>query len=582
MTQTRPVPDIPGAHRAHLFEAHRPEPTASDILQAAHAEAADLLAGTRREAQTLRREAATAAAQAEADADGADRRRLVADLHTQQAHQAAREQGEAAVAALVQAREAAEEILTDARILAAGLRQAADADAAKAAEAHSAAVEIALQIREQAQDQAKEVHAAAEDLLSQAEAKTREAEALRAAADAETGISRRQAKLDLEEERAARTAEIDAEFAQAREAAADALADLKKRREVLAGELERMRKAAETEARRLAESAKADGEKDRQRLLGEAAETVRAAEHQRRTAEAMLAKARAIKARRTSWSARARGAGRWFWRTVPWVGLGSAVGLAAQGEYELAVLVGIDQRAAPLLPVAIDVYAVTAFRRKKDVPWALGIMAAANIAAHLATPHASGPKQLIVGVVLVFVTVVWRVHNLIDHHDDDPHDHGPHDGEGVDGDPVEDTTGDEPHPLTSGGRGGTRPALTAGDPSGSASGGPSAVGTGSASGTPALGAGGNPSGTATGNAAATGAATATGNRQRQRLRVQKKTGNSAAGSGGREELRDEVRDRITALITAGEVPSPTALGREYDADPEWVRNQIRAVRKSTG
>ena len=67
---------------------------------------------------------------------------------------------------------------------------------------------------------------------------------------------------------------------------------------------------------------------------------------------------------------------------------------------------------------------------------------------------------------------------------------------------------------------------------------------------------------------------------RRTRRTAKKSGSRSRAGAGRDELRDQVRERITALIADGKTPSPTALGREYDADPEWVRNQIRAVRKT--
>ena len=35
-----------------------------------------------------------------------------------------------------------------------------------------------------------------------------------------------------------------------------------------------------------------------------------------------------------------------------------------------------------------------------------------------------------------------------------------------------------------------------------------------------------------------------------------------------------------ALLADGHTPSPTELGREFGADAEWVRNQIRAVKKN--
>ncbi len=72
-------------------------------------------------------------------------------------------------------------------------------------------------------------------------------------------------------------------------------------------------------------------------------------------------------------------------------------------------------------------------------------------------------------------------------------------------------------------------------------------------------------------------------RQRQRRtgrRASRGSGDRTSRGTGREELRDAVRERITALLADGQTPSPTELGREFKADAEWVRNQIRAVKKT--
>ncbi|MEU7687948.1 hypothetical protein AB0B67_41750, partial [Streptomyces spectabilis] len=111
-----------------------------------------------------------------------------------------------------------------------------------------------------------------------------------------------------------------------------------------------------------------------------------------------------------------------------WIALAAGIGLAASGEYELARMVGIHPYVAPLLPVSIDVYCVTAFRTRKDIGAALALMASANVVfhlseqAHLVPAGHSAPWWLTTFVVLIFVAVIWRVHSLM--HDAGTDGHG--------------------------------------------------------------------------------------------------------------------------------------------------------------
>lgn len=104
------------------------------------------------------------------------------------------------------------------------------------------------------------------------------------------------------------------------------------------------------------------------------------------------------------------------------------IALTASGEWAFARMVGLGS--TPFgdlgwaMPVGLDVYAVTAFRMRKDVPYALGLMAATNITYHVADMTGTGVtvvdgKQhpsigLIVVAVLVVVAIVWRVHRLLE------------------------------------------------------------------------------------------------------------------------------------------------------------------------
>ncbi|MFB7940507.1 hypothetical protein ACFC39_25865, partial [Streptomyces sp. NPDC056049] len=145
-------------------------------------------------------------------------------------------------------------------------------------------------------------------------------------------------------------------------------------------------------------------------------------------ARRLLNEAREAKKAASKWRGRRQNLGGKLWKAAPWVALAAGVGLAASGEYELARMVGINQYVAPLLPVSIDVYCVTAFRTKKDIASALILMASANVVfhlseqAHLVPEGGSAPWWLTTFVVLIFVAVIWRVHTLM--HNDGTDGHG--------------------------------------------------------------------------------------------------------------------------------------------------------------
>jgi hypothetical protein len=110
--------------------------------------------------------------------------------------------------------------------------------------------------------------------------------------------------------------------------------------------------------------------------------------------------------------------------------LAATIGLTASGEFALAQLAGWSQGLAWLLPAAVDVYVVQAFRRHRDVPAALALMVLANAIFHLADRglfgvvkehgqvalSASGEPRpewwLIVAVAAIAPVVMWRIHRL--------------------------------------------------------------------------------------------------------------------------------------------------------------------------
>lgn len=102
-------------------------------------------------------------------------------------------------------------------------------------------------------------------------------------------------------------------------------------------------------------------------------------------------------------------------RLLRWVAFGAAAALTASGEYYLAGLAGWPSWVAWLLPVALDVYAFTAFatHRRADTLAALGLMIAANTIYHLAaTDIVPAGWQLVVTVAAAPPIICWRVHHL--------------------------------------------------------------------------------------------------------------------------------------------------------------------------
>jgi hypothetical protein len=210
------------------------------------------------------------------------------------------------------------------------------------------------------------------------------------------------------------------------------------RRKVLANELAGLKDACDKQRDRLREEAKTvatqlreAAQKEATRITGEAQRRAQGitdrAEADERRARRMLDEARDAKKANSRWRGWQHKLSRKAWKTAPWIALAAGVGLAASGEYELARMVGIHPYVAPLLPVSIDVYCVTAFRAKKDIGAALALMASANVVfhlseqAHLVPVGQSAPWWLTTFVVLIFVAVIWRVHSLM------------HDGAGTDG-----------------------------------------------------------------------------------------------------------------------------------------------------
>ncbi|MFJ1796540.1 coiled-coil domain-containing protein [Kitasatospora griseola] len=357
----------------------------------------------------------------------------------------AREQLADATEALERTRARVDAYQDDAERELAGRRALADQacrDALAAADkARADAADDAQRIRDTAAARARELaeatEAQAEDLRAQAEelrarleeAARADADEIREAAQAEAGRLIEQAEAEAEQVRE----DAAVQAAGLRERGQQHADTLRSAAESRIAELERQAKAArgkaEAEAQRITTQARIEAETAIKEAAGQVVEAewrVRALlEQEERLAAKQAARKRGLAARARR---RAIQLTAWAWTKAPWAALAAGVGLTASGEYALAVLVGIPEEIGWLLPVAIDVWAMSAIRarRGKEVVAALATMIAANVAYHLAEAHIVGMKQwadgqwhvqwgLIVAVACIAPIVVWRVHALIPH-----------------------------------------------------------------------------------------------------------------------------------------------------------------------
>ncbi|MER5950196.1 hypothetical protein ABT127_29505 [Streptomyces sp. NPDC001904] len=462
---------------------------AADIIDAARDRAADVQAEAETAAahtvKATHERIAQLLGDAETQATGtiADATRAARDERERAAANVGTARGEAEQL-LTEARQRAETIITEARAQVAELTEhtAADREATATAVAElrrlagddlaelSALVEQrrgeAGQILARAQEQAEQLVAAARHQVEQAhkrcealtataavqydgrraEAEALYADAVKAAdarrreADEQVTAAHRdaeQARTELRDTLRTLTEQFDTEAAARRRKLTDELAGLQSACEQ---QRERLRTEAGSVAARLREAA----QKEADRIIADAEKKAKGvtdrAEADEFRAKRMLKDAQDAKRANSRWSGLSQKLGHKAWKTAPWIALTAGVGLAASGEYELARMVGINQYVAPLLPVSIDVYCVTAFRAKKDIPYALLLMASANVTYHLSEqaeivkPGHSAPWQLTTFVVLIFVAVIWRVHTLM-------HTSGTHDADSTERNGTADRTG---------------------------------------------------------------------------------------------------------------------------------------------
>ncbi|MCD9196342.1 hypothetical protein LUZ64_34855, partial [Streptomyces albireticuli] len=241
----------------------------------------------------------------------------------------------------------------------------------------------------------------------------------------------------------------------------------------------------------------------------------------------------------------------WVWRQAPGIALVAGIAVFASGEYKLAVLAGVDPSIAPAVPVTIDVYAVSAFRSKREIPQALMIMFAANVAAHVNGIPRVG---LTIAVVTVIAIIIWRVHMLLDHKPDEdantqvnPFENT---SENTENAPVENASPNAPQNGTA------PPAFTP-----SAEGGADTPNTGS----------GNPAPGSDQNAA-----------DRSRARQQRRAKTAKPNRDKDAEDRAAARAEVRAARARGESIGPRALARSYGRSPSWGQAQIAAATAPSG
>lgn len=360
---------------------------------------------------------------------------------------------------LDQARRQAEDIATrlvdDARRQARALTTTADADRAaavrerQAAEAeltraHERAGALAVAADEQlvaTRAHAQALHQEAAEAADRTRARTAAyADAQRQAAEKAASVIRATAEqLAARTRREAREA-ADTILGEASSTLAQARADADRLRGEAAGEADRLR----GDAQRAAVAARTKGEQAAAQAVTAARQEAtvlrRDAALLRGLAERELEAAEAESADRASASGASvrvrQSPVMWLWGKAPWAALVAAIGLTASGEYELARLAGFGM-VSWLLPVCIDIWAATAFHRKKDVKAALAMMIGTNVLFHMAERGIVGIRTVdgrpliidghpaaewwLIGLVACIAPVVlWRVHQLIGHPTDAP------------------------------------------------------------------------------------------------------------------------------------------------------------------
>ncbi|MFJ4679142.1 hypothetical protein [Kitasatospora sp. NPDC088783] len=311
--------------------------------------------------------------------------------------------------------------------------------------------------------------------------------------------------------------------------------------------------AAQVQAEKIAQ----DAEAKRNTAAAERAradERINAADESRRTAERRIAEAEKAEARSAAREARTD-------RALPRLALATIIILTSTGEFELAKLVGWPWWLAWAFPVAIDSYVVAAFRKHRDDRAAVMLMVALMAVSHLAGANVIATDRVVVDGIVEHHTQAWliaavpsilpivlmRVHVLLR--------------------PLPQTAKEQ---LPAGRTAAATPRQFPVEPpmpEQSAPRRPPAPQP-SAAQTPAV-------------PAKAKLHTTAGARGQQQPAPQAPRGRPA-GRGRHFRAPEHiaaVRARIQADLDARRKPSPSTIASEFEEDPEWVRNQIRAATK---
>lgn len=356
-----------------------PEPTPFAVEMDAKARAAVVVEEAERAAREL-----VAQAQAEAECVRADA------LAGKRAAEAARDQAEAAARrardeaeqqaavgrdAVERAREFAATVVTEAREGAAAVR---DDAAATASRVRGAADAYAQRVIDEAENEKRQAESQVDDA---------KAEAKRLVEEAQAHVSDVAAAAKHAADEAADTAEREAARVRAEsETAADAL-----------------RTQARTAATRVTAEAARDAQAERARAAGV-----------RQEADVARAEAEELSAELTKKLGRLRWRANVLGRLLPVVALLAAVALTASGEFHLYVWAGFGGFAA-FGPVCIDAYVIAAFRRRREVGWAITVMVLTNVTVHLLPVLPGGWVHIVIRIAVAGLApvVLWRVHELL-------------------------------------------------------------------------------------------------------------------------------------------------------------------------
>ncbi|UGQ10028.1 hypothetical protein LO772_24490 [Yinghuangia sp. ASG 101] len=341
---------------------------AAEVIEAAERAARELLAQAEADAERVRAEAI-------ADRRTAEAARERAETSARRARDEAEQNTTAGRDAVERARGIAATIVAEAQQSAAVLREDAAATATR--------------VRGTADTYAKRVVDAAEQEKQQTQ------EAVDKAA--------REAKRIVDEAHALAGDTADAAKSASEEMARAARAETERMRTDADAAADALRTQARTAATRITAEANRDAQAERTH-----AATVR------QEADALRAEAEELRSELAEKIDRLRWRTNILGRLLPVVALLAAVALTASGEYHLYVWAGFGVFAA-FGPVCIDAYVIAAFRRRREVGWAIGVMVLTNVTVHLLPVLPGGWVHIVIRIAVAGLApvVLWRVHELL-------------------------------------------------------------------------------------------------------------------------------------------------------------------------